>query len=73
MAPVTDTPAVKALSRQLVKALRVLVLPIKRRVCNHDEHIRHLLAVSKEMRREIDALKEDLSNAKKRIQWGEEA
>lgn len=73
MAPVTDTPTVKSIPRHLMKAMRALLLPLKRRVANHDEHIRHLLATSKEMRRELDAVRDDLARLKQRVKWSEEA
>jgi hypothetical protein len=73
MAPVKETSAIKLLPREVARVLREFVLPLKRRVKSHDEHIRHLLVVSKDLRRELDALKEDLSKTKQRIEWGEEA
>jgi phage shock protein A len=73
MAPITDAAAVKALSRQLAKLLRTLMLPLKRRVKNHQHHIEHLLATAKQLRSEIDALREDIAKTKQRIEWGEEA
>jgi len=72
MAGLKQSPVDK-MTRELVKALQELLLPLKRRVMNHDEHIRYLLTTVKAQAKEIEALKAEIGKLNKRIQWSDEA
>jgi hypothetical protein len=68
MDSLTEDGTTGVLSRQFVKVLRELLLPVRKRLSNHEEHIKYLLARDKELKREREADKAEIKRLSQVLQ-----
>jgi hypothetical protein len=69
--PLTNQDLLAGMSRQLVTVLRELLLPLKRRVMNHDEHIKFLLNAVKELHRDRETDRAEMKRLRECLEMGD--